>query len=121
MRIHDVSIGISPSLPVWPGNPGNTTTQKDTSTVRGEPPAVLGTTVVRALPRTGANTFGLVGLAILLLMIGAGLMLLGSGRIPQATLALRSSAPTAPTMFSRSVFVVERRLGEVSRRKLKGR
>ena len=22
MRIHDVSIGISPSLPVWPGNPG---------------------------------------------------------------------------------------------------
>jgi arylformamidase len=22
MRIHDISIGISPSLPVWPGNPG---------------------------------------------------------------------------------------------------
>ena len=22
MRIHDLSVGISPSLPVWPGNPG---------------------------------------------------------------------------------------------------
>ena len=22
MRIHDLSVGISPSLPIWPGNPG---------------------------------------------------------------------------------------------------
>src|SRR5450759_3404281 len=22
MRIHDLSVGVSPSLPVWPGNPG---------------------------------------------------------------------------------------------------
>ena len=104
-----------------PGNPGNTTTGQDTSTVRGEPAAVLGTTVVRALPRTGANTFGLMGIAILLLIVGAGLMLLGSGRIPQAALALRSSALVAPVMYSRSVVVVERKLGGASRRKLKGR
>ena len=102
-----------------PGNPGNTTTKQDTSTVRG--PAVLGTTVVRALPRTGSNTFGLVGIAMLLLVVGAGLMLLGSGRIPQAALALRSSAFVVPVMYSRSALVIERKLGEVSRRKLKGR
>jgi hypothetical protein len=103
-----------------PGNPGNTTTQKDTSTVRGEPPAVLGTTVVRALPRTGSDTLGLVGLGILLLALGAGLMMLSSGRIPQAAMALRSSVLTAPVMYSRSV-LVERRFGSESRRKLKGR
>ena len=101
-----------------PGNPGNTTTQKDTSTVRGEPPAVLGETVVRALPRTGSNTMGLVGIAILLLMVGLGLTLLSSGRIPQAALALRSSALVAPAMYIRNVPIVERNLGRVSRRKL---
>jgi uncharacterized repeat protein (TIGR01451 family) len=103
-----------------PGNPGNTTTQKDDSTVRGEPPAVLGTTVVRALPRTGSDTLGLVGIGVLLLALGAGLMMLSSGRIPQAAMALRSSVLTAPVMYSRSV-LVERTLGAESRRKLKGR
>jgi len=101
-----------------PGNPGNTTTQKDTSTVRGEPPAVLGETVVRALPRTGSNTMGLVGIAILLLSVGLGLTLLSSGRIPQAALALRSSALVAPAMYIRNVLVVERDLGRVNRRKI---
>jgi len=103
-----------------PGNPGNTTTQKDDSTVRGEPPAVLGTTVVRALPRTGSDTLGLVGIGVLLLALGAGLMMLSSGRIPQAAMALRSSVLTPPVMYSRSV-LVERTLGAESRRKLKGR
>jgi hypothetical protein len=103
-----------------PGNPGNTTTQKDDSTVRGEPPAVLGTTVVRALPRTGSDTLGLVGIGVLLLALGAGLMMLSSGRIPQAAMALRSSVLTAPVMYSRSV-LVERTLGAENRRKLKGR
>ena len=104
-----------------PGDPGNKTTQKDTSTVRGEPPAVLGTTVIRALPRTGAaNTVGLVGIAVLLLGLGLGLTLL-SGRIPQAAVAFRSSVQATPVMFSRSVLVVERRLDRVSRRKLKRR
>lgn len=107
-----------------PGNPGNTTTQKDTSSVRGiaASSAVLGTTVVRALPRTGmSNTFGLAAVAIMLMVLGFGLVFF-SGRLPQAALALRSSAATfaAPALY-RSLFVVERRLGTVSRRKLKGR
>ena len=102
-------------------NPGNTTTQKDDSTVRGEPPAVLGTTVVRALPRTGSDTYALAGLGVLLLALGAGLMMLSSGRIPQAAMALRSSVLTAPVMYSRSVLVERRSLGAVNRRKLRGR
>ena len=102
-------------------NPGNTTTQKDDSTVRGEPPAVLGTTVVRALPRTGSDTYALAGLGVLLLALGAGLMMLSSGRIPQAAMALRSSVLTAPVMYSRSVLVERRTLGAENRRKLRGR
>ena len=103
------------------GHPGNKTTQKDTSTVRGEPPAVLGTTVVRELPRTGmSHTFDLAAIAILLMALGLGLMLL-SGRIPEAALALRSSALASPVVFSRTAVVVERRLGGPNRRKLKGR
>lgn len=98
-------------------NPGNTTTQKDDSTVRGEPPAVLGTTVVRALPRTGSDSLGLAGLGILLLALGAGLMMLSSGRIPQAAMALRSSVRPAPFMYSRSGLVIERKLGRTNRRK----
>ena len=53
-----------------------------------------------------------------LLAIGLGLTLFSSGRIPEAALALRSSALVAPAMYIRNVLVVERNLGRVSRRKL---
>jgi hypothetical protein len=90
-------------------NPGNSTSQQDTSTVRGE--QVGDVTITRQptpLARTGSNTLGLAALGLLLIAMGLGLLLTSGWRPVAGALAVRMPHSASPEVITPSRIVIDR-------------
>jgi LPXTG-motif cell wall-anchored protein len=94
------------------GKPGNSTSQHDTSTVRGVD--VLGEVITHAapapLPATGSNTTGLFMAGLALLAMGSFLLLM-SNRLSGAPLALRLPRANGSMLFTNNSPVIQRNPG----------
>jgi hypothetical protein len=90
-------------------NPGNSTSQQDTSTVRGEQVAdVVITRQPTPLARTGSNTLGLVALGLLLIGLGLGLLLTSGWRPVAGALAVRLPHSASSEVFTPSRVIIDR-------------
>jgi hypothetical protein len=93
-------------------NPGNSTSQQDTSTVRGEQVADVVIARQPAAPtplaRTGSNTLGLVALGLLLIGLGLGLLLTSGWRPVAGALAVRLPHSASPEVFTPSRVIIDR-------------